>query len=56
MLATGLGKTYLSIFVTEHFMGSNDIVLFLVNQKVIKDQAHQKYAQYFSNKSDLSET
>ncbi|EES98858.1 Helicase-related protein [Giardia duodenalis ATCC 50581] len=60
VLATGLGKTYLSIFLLDRFLRSmyssfnhflteeNGVVLFVVNSSVIRDQAFVRYKAYFS--------
>lgn len=60
VLATGLGKTYLSIFLLDRFLCSihnsfnrfltaeSGVVLFVVNSSVIRDQAFIRYKAYFS--------
>lgn len=64
VLATGLGKTYLSIFLLDRFLCSiygsfrhfltteQGVVLFVVNSTVIKDQAFMRYKAYFSRLAD----
>ncbi|EFO65154.1 Helicase-related protein [Giardia lamblia P15] len=64
VLATGLGKTYLSIFLLDKFLyniyGSfrhfltieKGIVLFVVNSTVIRDQAFLRFKAYFSRLVD----
>ena len=47
VIATGLGKTYLSIFAVEKYLTPKDTVLFLVNSTFVRDQAYQRYLDYF---------
>lgn len=37
VIATGLGKTYLSIFAVEKYLTPKDTVLFLVNSTFVRD-------------------
>lgn len=60
VLATGLGKTYLSMFLLGKFLCStyisfrqflakeHNVILFVVNSSVIRDQAFIRYKAYFS--------
>lgn len=49
VVATGLGKTYLSIFAIEKYLTPKDTVLFLVNSTFVRDQAYQRYLDYFAD-------
>ncbi|TNJ28399.1 Helicase-related protein [Giardia muris] len=66
VVATGLGKTYVSMFIVEAMItricslqrflnGSGDegVVLFVVNSVMIRNQAHDKYLRYFSQRCHM---
>ena len=55
VIATGLGKTYLSIFAIEHYLTPKDTVLFLVNSAFVRNQAYQRYVSYLADGERYSE-
>lgn len=68
VVATGLGKTYVSMFIVEamitricslqrFFNGSeeNGVVLFVVNSVMIRNQAYEKYVRYFEQRCHLKD-
>ncbi|CAL6031108.1 Helicase-related_protein [Hexamita inflata] len=49
VLATGLGKTYLSAFAVQKYFNEDETVLFVVNSVFIRDQAHERFQHLFQN-------